>query len=311
MNDKNYYEIFEELIGKNLKNTIIYKYDSTEKIHRYTPFRHDCKVDAEKVMGELMRKYIYMYAYSEPEVIKAYNKGRLADLEIAADRALRERLPNRKGARNGIYSELLLDLLITMYSKGVNKLATRAIYRQRTDNQEIKGFDSLHIITYNGMNQLWLGQAKMGREKYCIDGIIDDLNNKMNMLYTAEQLYFIADKEQHATEAAINLLEEINDISYECDSKGLSEKERVKLLEELFVKRKIRLILPCLLAYGSEETYNNISVIDTKIKQELEKMIAQFDDKFKSLINISYKVLIMFIPIRDLNILRESMRVEL
>jgi retron-type reverse transcriptase len=53
-----YSEIFELLIGKHLRDTIIYKYTSKKETHEYTPFRHDIKNEAEKILAEYMRKYI-------------------------------------------------------------------------------------------------------------------------------------------------------------------------------------------------------------------------------------------------------------
>jgi hypothetical protein len=307
---KNYSEIFEELIGQYLRDTIIYKYNSRKVSHEYTPFRHDLNINTEKVLAQYMRKYIFLYAYSEDEVLKAYNRGRLANLEVAAERALRERLPNRSGVTNGLYSELLLDLLITMFAGNANKLATRAIYRQRTDREEIKGFDGLHIVADNNIKQIWLGQAKMGSKYYCTSSIQDDLDNKANMLYTSSELYFIADKEEKAVREALDLLEKINDISFECDASELEIDERAKKLRNFFVDEKIKIVLPCLLAYEAPSVYKDDLEVDNKITSELRKMIKKFDSKFKSLMdNVEYEVLLWFIPIRNLNDIRSNMGV--
>jgi hypothetical protein len=301
-----YYEIFEDLIGKHLRNSIIYRHDPQKGNHEYTPFRHHYDDGTEKLLGNFMRKYIFMYAYSENEVIKAFKKGRLENLEEAAKIALETRLPKRKGTTNGLYSELLLDLLITLFNNDVNKLATRAIYRQLSDNQEIKGFDGLHIsVDSNNNNYLWIGQAKMGGRAYCISDIKKDLNEKANMLYTAEQLFFIADKEQKTLPKALELLEKINDVHW--NNRLLAADEKADKLSEFFKNENVKIFFLCLLAYGLPEAYELEAEIEKEIKKELKKIQDSFDKEFKDLIPNEYEVLVWIIPIRDLQLLRESM----
>ncbi len=308
MSADKYFEIFEDLLGKYLRDSIIYKYGVEEKNHKYTPFRHHYDKQTEKTLGNLMKKYIFMYAYSEEEVIKAYSKGRLKDLEKASEFALTNRLPNRRGATNGLYSELLLDLLITLHSDEVNKLATRAIYRQNTDNQEIKGFDSLHIsVDKNDNKSIWLGQAKMGDRSYCIRDIKKDLNEKANIFYTADQLFFVADKETKTLKKALELLEDINDINW--DYKDKPNKDRAAKLNKFFTQNNIKLVLPCLLAYGRPNIYEKEEEIDNEMKKELEKIVEKYEKEFKGLLRCEYEILVWFIPIRDLKLLRESMEV--
>lgn len=301
-----YYEIFDDLIGKHLRDSLVYRYDPQKNNHEYTPFRHHYDSKTEKIIGEFMRKYIFMYAYSESEVIKANKKGRLSDLEEAAKFALEERLPKRKGASNGLYSELLLDLLITLYTNDVNKLATRAIYRQLSDNQEIKGYDGLHISVDSQNNKnLWLGQAKMGERSYCVSDIKRDLNGKANMLYTAEQLFFLADKEEKTLPKAIDLLEKINDVNW--DNRTLPKDERAERLSELFEKENVKIFFICLLAYGRPNVYEIENEIDNEIEKEIKSIQSTYDKEFQGLISNDYEVLLWIIPIRDLQLLRESM----
>lgn len=304
-----YYKIFTELIGQHLRDTLIYRYSSVKKNHEYRPFYHNHDANTEESIAQLMRRYIYMYAYSEREVVEDFERGKLRDLEVAAKRALRERLPQREGATNGLYSELLLDLIITLYVDHANKLATRAIYRQMTDNQEIKGFDGLHVLMSPGGKELWLGQAKMGSLSYCTRSIIDDLRNKANMLYTSEQLYFVSDKERAALDDALTLLKKINDVSWSAE--GLSAEERASKLTDFFKSEDIKIIFPCLLAYSSPGTYEVKEDIENEIKLQLNKMVEKFDEDFKGLITVPYEIIILFIPIRDLDTIRNKMVEEI
>lgn len=303
-----YQEIFNNLIGNHIKDSLIYQYTSHKGLHEYAPFYHFHAPDTEKKIGQLMRQYIYMYAYSENEVIEAYKKGRLKNLEKAALHALRERLPNRSGPSNGLYSELFLDLILSMYYGDVNKLATRAIYRQRSDNQEIKGYDGLHIVTDGeNLNELWLGQAKMGSFSYCFEDIQKDLTNKTNMLYASEQLYFVADKERSALDNSLQLLDKINEVSWE--SEELNTEARALKLRNFFIKENIKIVFPCLLAYSSPKTYEVHTDIIAEVENDLKKVISKFDNKFGSLLDIDYKLLIWFIPIRDIELIRKSVLV--
>ncbi len=300
---KEFRNIFNELIGKYLEKTLVYRYNSVTKNHSYTPYRHDLNRNTEIVLAEYMRKYIYFYAYSEKEVIIAYKNKRLEDLELASQRALRERLPNRQGSTNGLYSELLFDLFINLFYES-NKLATRTIYRQKDDNQEIKGFDGVHFILEEGKKEIWLGQAKMGSVSYCTRDILNDLNNKANIIYSSKQLYFIADKEKSVFEPAMELLNSINNISWKLE--GLSEEERANQLEEYFIKENIKILCPCLLAYQSD-LYESEGELENRINSELEYMISKFDNEFKTLFRSEYEVLIWIFPIRDLNAIRDNM----
>ncbi|NOU65778.1 DUF1837 domain-containing protein [Paenibacillus sp. LMG 31461] len=304
---KKYYEIFEDLIGSHMRNLILYEYNSEQKNHMYHPYRHNYKNGTEELLASFMRKYIYFYAYSEREVEDAFEYELLSNLEAAATFALQHRLPKRNGSSNGLYSELLLDLLITLFRGNVNKLATRAIYRQMSDNQEIKGFDGLHIVTSETENELWLGQAKMGDTGYCLRSIASDLEQKTNMLYTSKQLYFVADKEKSAVKEALEVLKKINMVSMKAEMRKLSEVDKASELNEFFKKEKIKIVFPCLLAYSSPDVYEVEDDIDENIKNELSNLIEKFDSKFDSLLDIEYQVLILFIPIRDLEILRRKM----
>lgn len=277
----------------------------TSTKHKYDPIYHLHDAGTEAKLGQYMRKHIFFYAYSESEVISAYSRKRLDDIEKAVKHTLKERLPKRTDiSKNGIHSEVLLDLLLALYYPQNCKLATRAIYRQQSDNQEIKGFDGLHFVIENGKKYIWLGQAKMGGRDYCINSIIDDLNDKMNMIYTAEQLFFIADKENKVTDEALQFLNDINDTSWVAGE--IDSTKRAEVLTEFLKKENVELILPCLLAYEEPMIYSDENLISTNMTKEIEKIIKKFDSKFKSLVDIPYSVLILMIPIRKLKPLRES-----
>lgn len=302
MHDK-YLYVFEKLIGENLRDTVIYQYDSREHAHTYSSFHHDIQDGIEAKLGQLMRYYIFFYAYSEKEVVDTFEADLLNDLERAAKRALRERLPDRSGPSNGLHSELLLDLLLTITNKNITKLSVRTIFRQMTDNQEIKGFDGLHIIVKNGKKELWIGQAKMGQKPYCVRSIAEDINEKANKLYTSDQLYFIADKEKTANKVALDFLKEINLLSWNLEEMGKSE--RANKLFDYFKEQKISFVLPCLLAYEST-IYSDHSLLNAKMNREMDYMIEKFDEQFKEIMGVDYKIVILFMPIRDLGKIREG-----
>lgn len=305
-----YREFFEDRIGQHLRNSIIVTHSSQSQTHTYTPYSHPFLPDAEERLAELMKQYIFLYAYSSDEVLEANEEERLNDLIVAAKRAIRERLPDRTGPTSGLWGELLLHLLFEIDTDASERLATRTIYRQMTDNQEIKGFDGMQIKFSDNGIELWLGQSKMGARTYCYNGIEDDLNDKSNILYTSKQLYFVADKETKVSDRAKSFLKSINRVSWEAE--GLEQDERAEKLEDFFVAEEITLVLPCVMAFGRENIYDDPSQINSKLQDEITYAISKFDSKFANLFaRVPYKIQIWIIPIRDLTKLRDSLQQNL
>ena len=84
---------------------------------------------------------------------------------------------------------------------------------------------------------------------------------------------------------------------------------RADKLNEFFLEEGVELVLPCLLAYGSPGMYNDESTIDQSMMNELNYIVEKLDDEFGELVNVDYSIKILFIPIRELKLLRDSMEV--
>lgn len=299
-----YRKLFMDMIASHIENIVLFSYDPVGKNHTYWPFRHASMVDAEDRLGTAMNNHLPFYAYSEQEVVELYNQGRLSDLKTAATRARNSRLPRREGPTSGLYGEVLLDLMIGIYCEEATRLALRTLFRQLTDNSEIKGFDGLHVvISGTGQKELWLSQSKMGSITYCIRGLAKDIQDKANMMYSSEQLYFVADKQFGVSSVALEVLRQINEISF------LSEapEERAKNMASLFRDQDIQITYSCLAAYGADDVYANSGTVDDAIQSHANRIIRTFDDKHLNLLSVPYRILIMFLPIRDINRVRSAM----
>lgn len=299
--------IYEKEIEKEV-NKEIYIYDETEDVHSFRPLSHNCdnlcgsgcKHICHKSLGKLMRKNILFYCYGEEEVVNGFNNGLFDNFELATKSAYKLRLPKRLANQDGLPSEVLFDLLIQTLIPNSYKLAVRTIFRQ-DDNNEIKGYDLTYFTNENGKITLWLGQAKLGDKQYCRKGIIEDLVKKYDTLYLSKQIYFLADKpcglSKEGKEIAL-LINKLNMINADQDDITRAE----KLLEYLS-NQNIDVNIPCLLAYGKNSVYKNISDLEKKIEKEIDWAKKYFNKIFK-FTGIKPKLIFFILPIENLDELR-------
>lgn len=295
------------MVGSLVKDVLIFTYShSSEEKYKIYPHYHDFEDNTPFELGNILRKHIIFSSYSEREIIKKYNLGQMQDLEKLVQWTKKNRLPNRKGAQNGLYSEVLLDLILNLTYPNIYKGCIRTIHRQRSDNNEIKGFDSVHVlIDENNASYLLLGQAKLGRKKYCIDSIKEDLE-KVGFLYTYDELCFIADKVDSLEDPVKELLEGLNTLFFEMEDKEVQF--RKKNLKEYLTRNNITLSIPCLIAYDSNSSY--VSKEITKIEEEITSVISILNSEEYSHDGIDFEISFIIFPISDINNLREGMDSE-
>lgn len=295
--------VFEKHISDIAKNTIIVSYDPVQNktTHIYHPHSHTLDLDASKQLGELLRKYLVFYAYSEDEIIDKEESGGLSDLEHAARIALDRRIPTRKGATNGLYGEVFMDLLLYLRYDKLRKFCLRTVYRQKGDNQEIKGFDALHLIIDGDKKHLLLGQAKLGSRQYCLSSIAGDLK-KADFLYTYDELCFVVDKTGYVTQEVKQELKKFNELFVSLE--GESDDNKKAALKTFLLKNNYRLIVPCLIAYEQAEIYDDL---DAKIAGEIQDIAAKLDSSDAAIDFCEYEIVFMVFPLKDINALRTAM----
>ncbi|SHH57323.1 protein of unknown function [Sporobacter termitidis DSM 10068] len=297
-----YREIYvKEIVDKS--RGIIFKYSPVSNRHEFQPLSHAVSPQAVEQLCGLMRKNLLFYCYGEDEVVKHYKKKTFADLDTAAQYAYKMRLPKRPVNADGIPSEVLLDLLIQIYTPNAYKLAVRALMRQK-DNNEIKGYDLTYFSLIDDNIGLWLGQAKLGDKSYCKDDISKDLLDKFSREYLSEQVFFVCDKQTGTTDECEHLTDIINRVNIATlKQEPIS---RQKTLLECFQQNRISIYIPCLLAYGQASVYKTAAEIFQKIEDENKEMQTYFLKHSYSFSGFDPKIIFYIFPIEDIDRLRDA-----
>ena len=241
--------------------------------------------------------------FGENEVVKYYEDGMFETLQESAKFAFKQRLPDRSEINDGLPSEALLDLLIQMYTPNAYKLAVRTLFRQN-DNNEIKGYDSTYFTRDEKGFSLWLGQAKLGGETYCKDSIHKDLLDKFKEVYLSKQLFFVCDKPVELTDDAKQILRIINKLNIA--SMEEDEKTRAKKLIECFNSEKIKIKIPCLLAYGKSDVYENASELYAKVISEAEAIRDYYKKHTYIFEGFDPEIVFYVFPIESIKRLRDK-----
>lgn len=295
------------MVGSLVRDVLIFTYShSGKEKYKIYPHYHGFEDNTPFELGVILRKHIIFSSYSEREIVKKYNSGQMRNLEKLVQWTKKNRLPNRKGVQNGLYSEVLLDLILNLAYPNIYKGCIRTIHRQRSDNNEIKGFDSVHVlIDENKIAYMLLGQAKLGQKKYCINSIKEDLE-KMGFLYTYDELCFIADKVDSLEAPVKELLEGLNSLFFEMEDKDVQF--RKKNLKEYLTQNNIILTIPCLIAYDSNTSYILKEI--SKIVEEITSVISILNSEEYSHDGIDFDISFIIFPISNVNKLREGMDSE-
>lgn len=297
-----YNEIFDkEILAKS--NGIIFSYSPLQDACNYTPFSHSISPDAVEQLAQLMRLNLLFYSYGEEEVVEYFEKDRFSSMEQAAKYAYKNRLPKRAEIQDGLPSEALLDLLVQLYNPLAYKLAVRTIFRQN-DNNEIKGYDLTYFTKDESGISLWLGQAKLGGKDYCKSGIDKDLMEKFDAEYLSKQMFFVCDKRVSLTadaKAILEAIEEINILSMED-----SDAERSHELLSYFQSHNIGIKIPCLLAYGQEQVYQDVAQLHDRIISETEAIRNYFTKRTYKFQGYSPEIVFYVFPIESIERLRNK-----
>lgn len=304
-----YSSLFNEIVGNSVRDVMIFTYShnqTSKDKYKFYPHYHGFDETVPYKLGNILRKHIVFSSYSEGEIVKKYKLGQMENLEKLVQWTKKNRLPNRKGAQNGLYSEVLLDLILNLAYPQLYKGCIRTIHRQKSDNNEIKGFDSVHVlIDENNNSYLLLGQAKLGQKNYCIKSIKEDLE-KIGFLYTYDELCFIADKVDSLEEPVKNILDGLNNLFFEMEDKEVDT--RKQNLNEYLIRNKIILSVPCLIAYDINTPY--ISREIENIKDEITSVINILGSEEYSHEGINFDIYFIVFPVSDIKKLREGMDSE-
>lgn len=299
-------EEYKEIYHKEMLmqcNGIILIYSPLTNKYEFQPFSHNIGNNCVEELSSLMRKNLLFYCYGEEEIIKYYRKNTFCNLEQAAKYAYKNRLPKRLATSDGLPGEVLLDLLIQLYTKDAYKLGVRQIMRQ-DDNNEIKGYDLTYFSLHNEEVTLWLGQAKLGEKSYCRTGIQRDLLEKFKKEYLSKQVFFVCDKSVGVTEECEKLTNIINQINIA--TLDMEEHLRASALLRCFEENNIKIKIPCLLAYEQADVYADLSCVYQKIDEELADIQKYFSKTLYDFNGFTPKILFYIFPIKCLEKLRDN-----
>lgn len=300
--EQEYNEIYnKEIIQKT--QGIILSYSPLNDKFEYKPFSHCISNDSVERLGELMKRNLYFYSFGEDEIVEYYKNDSFDSLEQAVKYAYKNRVPHRAKNQDGLPSEVLLDLLIQLYNPNAYKLAVRTIFRQN-DNNEIKGYDLSYFTKENEKVELWLGQAKLGSKRYCKSGINKDLVEKYLSEYLAEQLYFVCNKRVAVTDDAkyiLAIIEKLNIRTIDEDSVT-----RANRLIELLMDHRIRIKIPCLLAYDEANVYKDVDSLCERVLSEVNDIKDYFNSHKYSFTGFSPDIVFYVFPIENIERLRDE-----
>ena len=297
-----YRDIFNQEIIQQGK-TVIFSFDPLKSGYTYQPFSHACSQNSVEDLSDLMRKNLFFYAFGEEEIVEHYQNGTFSSMEQAARYAYKQRLPERDPKQDGLPSEVLLDLLVQMYSPDAHKLAVRTIFRQN-DNNEIKGYDLTYFVKDKSGISLWLGQAKLGTKSYCKTGINDDLNDKFTPVYLTKQLFFVCDKPVQLSDDAKEILKTIERINIlEMDS---NDESRAETLLKYFSENHIHIKIPCLLAYDNQAVYRDVASLYTQLMDEVESIKKYYCSHSYAFSGFSPEIVFYVFPIQSIERLRNK-----
>lgn len=303
---ENYRVLYDKYICDNAKLLIV-KYNTSMHNYEYRPFSHTSLPDALDNLSELIIDNMVFYAFSEEEIVEQHDKyGLLDDLKIAAKYAYEKRLPKRINANSdGTTGEVLLDILIQVFEPSSEKIIARAKFMQQGDNSEIKGYDALYFTNNKEGISLWMGQVKTGDYSYCKRTIVDDLNQKYILEYFCKSIYYIADKADKSSKLS-TILANVNQICFDSIKHKWSDEKKKQALIDLLKKKRIKIKIPCLLAFTAN-VYKDPTKLKENIDKSVEKIVKALDNSNYLVENgIEHEIIFFVFPLSDVKMLRSK-----
>lgn len=299
-----YRDLYNELIGNKIAAVII-DYKSHNKTFTYLPFSHYSSDTALDDLYDLLIDNTVFYTFSEKELLSLHEDiGLLDDLRDAAKYSFSQFLPKRTNPNtDGTIGEVLLDLLIQGYQPDAQKLIARAKFTEMDKKSEITGYDALYFTKQDGQIQLWLGQAKAGKEDYCKRDIKKDLNTKFTTDYFASTAFYIASRSDSVDLSCI--VTELNKICLQAQKSKWAKEQKVDALFASLSKHKVTVKIPCLLAY-TKDVYSDSALLQQKINDCAAEICSSLDTETYSIgLKLPYDIVFYIFPIKDVSYIRD------
>lgn len=232
---------------------------------------------AQQLVDDLFQRHLVSFSLSYTQ-FQAINGDTAAK---ALKRAAQIVYATDKYARRGEFGELILHGVMRDFFMA--EPAVSKIYYKDSDNNTVKGFDSVHVVLTNqGEIEIWLGEVKFYKD---LGPAITDAINEIELHLQREFLKreFIAitnklDPTWPHAEAFAALLDDTNSLDAIADS----------------------LVIPVLLTYDSKA----VCRWDTVCKEYAEELIAEAEAAWKTFaaglrLPLSVRIQLILVPVQD------------
>ena len=191
-----------------------------------------------------------------------------------------------------------------MRDSATRRIISRLRYTEVNSKKEITGYDAVYFVKTDTEIELWLGQAKSGKDTYCKTGIIDDLNNKYKKEYFADLLFYLADRSE--AKELEEFLHGINKICFEALAKGLTKDEKANRIVKYLKDSHVKLKIPCLMTY-TKDIYQDKNTLKTMVEQEISRIANSIDSHvFPIEITDNYEIVFYIMPVANIEYVREQ-----
>lgn len=295
-----YNQIMREGYGK-----IVYSYDKSFGNYEYKPFSH-ANIDSWKEdFIEVLINNLLNYCYEPSELESIYNPN-VPELKKYINKAIKVRLNHKttQEQRDGLCGELLIDLILRMENEKNNILICRPKYQQLGAKAELKNYDALMFREFSNKITLVLGQVKTGGFDYCTKNMRTDLDTKYDETYFGNAICYVADRRisDCPNKTLLSILSDLNTISLGTDDTKIRNNKVCEYIKE----NKIKIEIPCLLLYGKDAVYSDISKIKENLATEVKLVKEFFDDLSFNIYDFDFTILFYIFPSKSITELRKS-----
>lgn len=292
-------------IMKDGYDKIVCSYDKFMGKYEYKPFSHANTDTWKEDFVEVLINNLLNYCYEPNELETLYNPN-VPELRKYINKAIKDRLNHKttQEQKDGLCGELLIDLIFRMENENNNMLICRPKYQQLGAKAELKNYDVLMFREINNNITLVLGQVKSGKFDYCTKNIKTDLDTKYSETYFGNAICYVVDRRisDCPNRTLLNIVSDLNAIALGTDDTDIRNN---KICEYVRVNN-IKIEIPCLLLYGKDTVYADISRIKENINTEVELVKKFFDNLSFNIYDFNFTILFYIFPAKSITELRKS-----
>lgn len=277
-----------------ISSSIVYKYDLPNNIcgidkSIFSTENDKCFWSASnESLAEIIYNSIVEYSFNEFDIAgKDYNN--LHSIALKTKLNYNGDAAEQSKISYGFYGETILFCLL--YAKMKSKpIISRGYFYNPLESSETKGYDSYHLIEYNGETELWFGEVKF-RNTYS-SGINDALNNiekAISDAYLSKNFLAITNHKNNFNISGTKVADIINQ---------WEDNPSVEIIE-LIKKYNIKLIYPILILYDADR-----QGYDKSIEKAIEYIRINYSKKVFAL-SIPFSIYFIWLPVgkvRDIKV---------